>query len=284
MSGESNEEKLGRALIRLSRGDSADFAEKTCKKGVACKGTCIDANKICRSKPSVTQNASYKSLISSAVKNGSATKVLARTAVTLLAASAIAASASKGGIPRSSRKPGLLNPETIDVKAQRINFSESGMTKIAESEYPVLLKLLNETYTDKADSILSAKIEDDGKIIAIAKDGPKKLYVTITQDQIKFQLLNPDVVKPGKSDFSEGGAEPDPVDPLIGLLAEAVGGETASWSESVLHLLETSGDLVDFAEKIEGLYGNLPAERFRSAMLKAMTAASMAGYLGGKVE
>jgi hypothetical protein len=265
-------------------------AEKNCKKGASCKGACIAPNKVCRTKPSVSQKASYRSLISSAVNNGSATKALTKTAVTLLAISAIAAGASngKGGIPPSSRKPGQLNPETIDVKAQRINFSESGMTKIAESEYPVLLKLLNETYTDKADSILSAKIEDDGKIIAIAKDGPKKLYVTITQDQIKFQLLNPEVVKAGKSagksDFSEGGAEPDPVDPLIALLAEAVGGETVSWSESVLHLLETSDDLVDFAEKIEGLYGNLPAERFRSAMLKAMTAASMAGYLGGKVE
>ena len=60
------------------------------------------------------------------------------------------------------------------------------------SQYPELIDIIEDTYTDGIDRILSGEIRDDGSISIIALDGVKKLDIEINDTTIQIKLLNPD--------------------------------------------------------------------------------------------
>lgn len=68
-------------------------------------------------------------------------------------------------------------------------------TSIPTAQHPTLKKLINETYTDKIESILDARLEDDGAIIATARDEDRIIAFKYTDEQISVRVLNPEVIE-----------------------------------------------------------------------------------------
>jgi hypothetical protein len=56
--------------------------------------------------------------------------------------------------------------------------------------YPQLITLINETYTDKVESIIAAQVDDDDGIDAIAMDGRKRLAAKIADNGIQIKHLH----------------------------------------------------------------------------------------------
>ncbi len=61
---------------------------------------------------------------------------------------------------------------------------------IPETDYPELIDIIDETYTDGLDRILVAEIADDDSIVCVGQDGDKKLAIQITDSDIKIKLFN----------------------------------------------------------------------------------------------
>ncbi len=59
-------------------------------------------------------------------------------------------------------------------------------------KYPKLINIINGTYSDGIDEIVSARTEDDKAILCICRDGRKQLDVKITSDEITIRLMNAD--------------------------------------------------------------------------------------------
>jgi hypothetical protein len=59
-------------------------------------------------------------------------------------------------------------------------------------KYPKLINIINGTYSDGIDEIVSARTEDDKTILCICRDGRKQLAVKITSDEIAIRLMNAD--------------------------------------------------------------------------------------------
>lgn len=64
-------------------------------------------------------------------------------------------------------------------------------TPIPPYKYPKLINIINGTYSDGIDEIVSARTEDDKTILCICRDGEKQLAAKITTDEIAIKLLNP---------------------------------------------------------------------------------------------
>ncbi len=149
-------------------------------------------------------------------------------------------------------------------------------TQIAPAQYPDLITLINGTYSDKIESIVTAQLQDDESIIAIGLDGQKQIAAQITEANIKIRLINPEVVK---ADFAEGdeGDEADTVDGYREQMRGAGGPITDDWVGQVKTMLDGAGDLASFSENLLTLYPNLEGDKLRQIMTDAMTAASIAG-------
>lgn len=153
-------------------------------------------------------------------------------------------------------------------------------TTIAPAQYPDLITLINGTYSDKIESIVTAQLQDDDSIIAIGLDGQKQIAAQITEDNIKIRLINPEVVK---ADFAEGD-DADTVDSYREQMRGAGGPITDDWVGQVKTMLDGAGDLASFSENLLTLYPNLEGEKLRQIMTDAMTAASIAGSQEGTNE
>ena len=68
-------------------------------------------------------------------------------------------------------------------------------TPIPTVQHPTLKKLINETYTDGVESILDARLEDDGTIIAVASDEDRIVAFKYTDDLVSVRVLNPEVIE-----------------------------------------------------------------------------------------
>jgi hypothetical protein len=64
-------------------------------------------------------------------------------------------------------------------------------TLIPEEAYPKLIVLINETYTDEVDRIISGRVDENDTILCIAQDGNKQLAVKITDKDIAIKLVSP---------------------------------------------------------------------------------------------
>ncbi len=146
-------------------------------------------------------------------------------------------------------------------------------TTIEPAQYPALITLINGTYSDKIESIVTAQLQDDESIIAIGLDGQKQIAAQITEENIKIRLINPEVVK---ADFAEGD-DADTVDAFRDQARTAGGPITDDWVGQVKGILDQAGGLASFSENLLTLYPNLEGDKLRQIMADAMTAASIAG-------
>jgi hypothetical protein len=63
------------------------------------------------------------------------------------------------------------------------------MYKIPPEQYPELMSLVNQTYTDRIESIEAARIEENGDFLIVARDGNKRLAIRMTDDDISIRLM-----------------------------------------------------------------------------------------------
>jgi phage gp29-like protein len=142
---------------------------------------------------------------------------------------------------------------------------------IPQSEYLALIKIINREYTDRLDRILSARIDDDDRVIAYAQDGIKRLKVEISDTQIRFRLL-------GAGESVEFAEQPDPIAPILTQLKPIGDATFTEWFTQLKSLMDESENLAEFRDKLTDAYPDLDAESFKSAMLDASTIAGMKGY------
>jgi hypothetical protein len=134
--------------------------------------------------------------------------------------------------------------------------------------YPDLMDLIDATYLDRIDEIISAR--EDGDIInVVARDGSKRLAIEITDNDIVIGLLNP------TSQFAE---QPDPIEPILTQLKPIGDATFTEWFTTLQGLMQESDNLVEFRDKLTNSYPDLDAAEFKQAMLDASIVAGMRGY------
>jgi phage gp29-like protein len=149
------------------------------------------------------------------------------------------------------------------------------MKPIPETSYPNLIQLINQTYTDEVEQILSAGVDDNENIICLAQDGGKQLAIQITDTDIKIKLFNP------TAQFSEP-EDDDPIDPILTQLKPIGDATFQAWFTQLSSLLDDSENLNDFQDRLIDTYPELDASEFKSAMIDASVLAGMRGYEDAK--
>ncbi|MEM9264486.1 MAG: hypothetical protein AAGA46_03085, partial [Cyanobacteria bacterium P01_F01_bin.13] len=68
-------------------------------------------------------------------------------------------------------------------------------TPIPTAQHRTLIQLINETYTDEVEEILQARLEDNGDILATARDEDRIIGFKYTDELIFVRVLNPEVIE-----------------------------------------------------------------------------------------
>jgi hypothetical protein len=140
---------------------------------------------------------------------------------------------------------------------------------IPQADYPELIDIINETYTDGLDRILAAEIDDRDNIICLAQDGDKQLAIEITDSDIKIKLYNP------TAKFRQEPDTPSQIATNLQKIGDPIFG---GWLEQIKQMLETSDDLESMRESLFQLYPDLDGTELTEQMTDAMALASMAGF------
>lgn len=169
-------------------------------------------------------------------------------------------------------------------------------TPIPPTEHSALAKIVNGTYLDKVEKILSARIEDDNDTItAVAQDGVKRLAVKITSSGISFKLLNPNAIKgdiaedkrfslsDGDGNLSFASASDIPAQ-LTSRLNREGGRLVADWLQQIQSAIENSEDLSQVGDRLLSLYPELQSGDLATLLAETETIAGMAGYLSAQQE
>lgn len=72
---------------------------------------------------------------------------------------------------------------------------------IDSDDYSDLMDFINQHYTDGLDSILEARVNDDGTTLCVGLDGTKKVAVKITGNHIEIRLLSDDTASMSEAEF-----------------------------------------------------------------------------------
>jgi hypothetical protein len=69
--------------------------------------------------------------------------------------------------------------------------------------YPLLISIIDESYTDGLDRISSARLNEDGTALVVGMDGAKQIGVKISDSNIKIRILNPDPIDINSAAFTD---------------------------------------------------------------------------------
>jgi phage gp29-like protein len=143
------------------------------------------------------------------------------------------------------------------------------MKLIPPERYPNLIQLINRTYTDEVEQILSAGVDKNGTIICLAQDGNKQLAIEIGDNDVQIRLFNP------TTQFSQQQDTPDQIATNLQKLGDPIVG---GWLHQIEQVLTTSDDLETAREALFQLYPDLESTELTQQMTAATAAASMAGF------
>jgi hypothetical protein len=143
------------------------------------------------------------------------------------------------------------------------------MKLIPPDRYPNLIQLINRTYTDEVEQILSAGADENGTIICLAQDGRKQLAIEIGDDDVQIRRFNP------TAQFSQQQDTPDRIATNLQKLGDPIVG---GWLRQIEQMLATSDDLETAREALFQLYPDLDSTDLAEQMTDAAAAASMAGF------
>jgi hypothetical protein len=161
---------------------------------------------------------------------------------------------------------------------------------LSADKYPAILNFLNTPaaegqappYGDGIDSILAAKIDDSGDIIAIGQDGPKMLAIKITDTQVSIRLANYEEQEAKESaNFAKGVPSEDD---LIAGFKQAGDEQFGGWLDTIKDVILTADDLPTAREAIFGLYPELDTAKFAKDVESYLTLASLSGYFSAGEE
>jgi hypothetical protein len=148
---------------------------------------------------------------------------------------------------------------------------------IPQAEYPELIDIINETYTDELDQILAAEVADDDSIVCVGQDGIKQIAVKITDTDIQIRLINPDRVD--DSNAAQFTAPKQDTSDRIATNLQKLGDPiVGGWLRQIEQMLATSDDLETAREALFQIYPDLDSIDLAEQMTDAMAAASMAGF------
>lgn len=114
-------------------------------------------------------------------------------------------------------------------------------TPIPATQNRDLIRLINETYTDEVEEILEARLEDDGAILAIARDEDRIVVFKYTDDIVLVNLANPEVI--------EDLDEDDRIDSRE--LPNAPPEEASLWAAHIVNLVSEAAERSDAVERTD---------------------------------
>lgn len=147
---------------------------------------------------------------------------------------------------------------------------------IPQAEYPELIEIIAEAYTDGLDRILAAEVADDDSILCVGQDGIKQIAVKIADGNFQIRLLNPQQVEGDKT--AKFNQQPDIPDRIATNLQRIGDPIVSGWLKQIEQMLETSDDLESAKEALFQLYPDLDSTDLTEQMTDAMALASMAGF------
>jgi hypothetical protein len=144
------------------------------------------------------------------------------------------------------------------------------MKLIPPERYPNLIQLINRTYTDEVEQILSAGSDENGTIICLAQDGNKQLAIEIGDDDVQIRLFNP------TAQFAAPKQDtPDRIATNLQKLGDPI---VSGWLRQIEQVLATSDDLETAREALFQLYPDLDSAELTEQTTDATALASMAGF------
>jgi hypothetical protein len=173
-----------------------------------------------------------------------------------------------------------MNLKNMTSKLQSTQISEKIKNQmpilIPQTDYPELIDIINETYTDGLDRILAAEVADDDSIVCVGQDGVKQIAVKITDTDIQIRLIDPNQIEGGTARFTAPKQDtPDRIATNLQKLGDPIVG---GWLRQIEQMLATSDDLETAREALFQLYPDLDSTDLAEQMTDAMAAASMAGF------
>jgi hypothetical protein len=155
---------------------------------------------------------------------------------------------------------------------------------IPAEKYPLILDFLNTPaaegqappYGDGMDSILAAKVDDNGDIIAIGQDGPKMLAIKIGDKETSIRLANYEE-QAAKEPASFAQGVPTQED-LIAGLKSAGDEQIGDWLDTIRDVIFTADDLSTARDAIFSLYPDLESAKFAKSTADYLTLAGLSGF------
>jgi hypothetical protein len=143
----------------------------------------------------------------------------------------------------------------------------------------ILHGIVNPSYPDEADEVLSYEILGAGHIKALVRDGEKKIEFEIDGDEVTYGLADG---SPDGGSFAE--ATPDAIALFIERLAKKAKPQMGAMVETVRSLLDSSTDITEFNEKLQDAYPELDGEDLTATMAEALYASRLAGIFEAQAD
>lgn len=163
----------------------------------------------------------------------------------------------------------------------------------AQLKAVILHGIVNPSYPDQADEVLSYEIIAQGHVKATVRDGKKIIDFEIDGEDVTYGLadgspdgkisLSETIRNGGVFDFAET-QQASTVDQFVDRLRQKAQPEFERMTATVRELLDGSGDLTEFREKLDTAYPDLDGEMLTKIMGEAMFASKLAGIFEAEQE
>ncbi len=143
----------------------------------------------------------------------------------------------------------------------------------AQMKAVILHGIVNPSYPDQADEVISYEIIAPGHIKALVLDGVKRIEFEIEGDEVSYGLAqgSPE----GSPEFAE--ASPDTVALFVERLRQQAAPQFAEMVDTIRLTLEDSADIVEFRDRLNDTYPLLNGDTLTALMAEAMFASRLAG-------
>jgi hypothetical protein len=153
-------------------------------------------------------------------------------------------------------------------------------TDISPNLYPELMRIINMTYTDRVEQVEGAKIDDQDAIVAICRDGAKRLAIKIADSGISIKMMNP----PRGATAAMAAPMTLDTDTIASKLKETGDEQIGSWLDTIKDMLLTSDDLEQAQSSLFSLWPDLATDDLEMSFSQALTLASLDGYFSDEAE
>lgn len=150
----------------------------------------------------------------------------------------------------------------------------------AQLKAVILHGIVNPSYPDQADEVLSYEILGEGHIKALVLDGVKKIEFEILGDEVTYGLAqgSPE----GSPEFAEVNS--DTVALFVERLTKKARPQMQAMVGTVRSLLDSSTDITEFSEKLQDAYPQLDSDDLTATMAAAMFTSRLSGIFEAQTD